>query len=140
MLDSDLATLYGVMTGRLNEQVKRNRRRFPKDFAFQLTQEEFGVLMSQNAISNTGRGGRRKPPWVFTERDLKLNRAAIPLRHERPPARPRGSPRDHFPGGVASIAPSGLAKAPAGSSTKPIFEIFAEPLGSPSMPDSGFQK
>ncbi len=45
MLDSDLAALYGVMTGRLNEQVKRNQRRFPEDFAFRLTREEFGALM-----------------------------------------------------------------------------------------------
>ncbi len=64
MLDSDLAELYGVTTGCLNEQVKRNVRRFPDDFAFQLTSEEFEALISQNAISNSGRGGRRKLPWV----------------------------------------------------------------------------
>jgi hypothetical protein len=63
MLDSDLARLYGVTTGRLNEQVTRNRERFPDDFAFQLTQQEFTSLISQTAISNTG---RRKRPWVFT--------------------------------------------------------------------------
>ena len=67
MLDSDLARRYGVTTSRLNEQVSRNRDRFPEDFAYQLTQKEFTSLMSQIAISNTGRGGRRKPPWVFTE-------------------------------------------------------------------------
>ncbi len=72
MLDSDLAALYGVVTGRLNEQVKRNRRRFPEDFAFQLTQEEFNSLTSQIAISNAGRGGRRKPPWVFTEQGVAM--------------------------------------------------------------------
>ncbi len=72
MLDSDLAALYGVMTGRLNEQVKRNSRRFPGDFAFQLAPEEFKALMSQNAISNAGRGGRRKPPWVFTEQGVAM--------------------------------------------------------------------
>ncbi|MCP3956903.1 MAG: ORF6N domain-containing protein [bacterium] len=72
MLDSDLAALYGVMTGRLNEQVKRNQRRFPEDFAFRLTREEFGALMSQNAISNRGRGGRRKPPWAFTEQGVAM--------------------------------------------------------------------
>lgn len=55
MLDSDLARLYGVPTFRLNEQVRRNRDRFPKDFAFQLTLQEFRALISQNAISNTGR-------------------------------------------------------------------------------------
>jgi phage regulator Rha-like protein len=67
MLDSDLAIIYGVPTMRLNEQFKRNRQRFPADFAFQLTQEEFSALISQFAISKKGRGGRRKLPWVFTE-------------------------------------------------------------------------
>jgi hypothetical protein len=66
MLDSDLAELYGVSTGRLNEQVKRNINRFPEDFAFQLTEREFEILMSQNAISSSGHGGRRKLPWAFT--------------------------------------------------------------------------
>src|SRR5437773_12532759 len=67
MLDSDLARIYGVSTMRLNEQFKRNRGRFPEDFAFQLTDEEFGALISQIAISKKGRGGRRTLPWVFTE-------------------------------------------------------------------------
>lgn len=67
MLDSDLAAVYGVPTMRLNEQFKRNRQRFPADFAFQLTPEEFAALISQIAISKRGRGGRRKLPWVFTE-------------------------------------------------------------------------
>ncbi len=62
MLDSDLADLYGVPTERLNEQVKRNADRFPRDFAFQLTNEEYSSLMSQIAISKKGRGGRRKLP------------------------------------------------------------------------------
>ncbi len=60
MLDSDLAKLYGVTTSRLNEQVTRNRTRFPGDFAYQLTQQEFTALMSHIAISKGGRGGRRK--------------------------------------------------------------------------------
>lgn len=67
MLDSDLAVIYGVPTMRLNEQFKRNRHRFPEDFAFQLTTGEWAALISQIAISKTGRGGRRKLPWVFTE-------------------------------------------------------------------------
>ena len=66
MLDSDLAAIYGVSTMRLNEQFKRNRQRFPADFAFQLTSEEFANLISQIAISSS-HGGRRKLPWVFTE-------------------------------------------------------------------------
>lgn len=64
MLDEDLAGLYQVPTGRLNEQVKRNKGRFPKDFMFQLTEDEFKNLMSQNAISRWG--GRRKMPSAFT--------------------------------------------------------------------------
>jgi hypothetical protein len=66
ILDSDLARLYGVTTTRLNEQVKRNPDRFPPDFMFSLSQQEFAVLISQNATSK-GRGGRRKLPNVFTE-------------------------------------------------------------------------
>lgn len=72
MLDSELAKLYGVTTGRLNEQLSRNKDRFPDDFAFQLTQQEFTALISQNAISKTGRGGRRKRPWVFTEHGVAM--------------------------------------------------------------------
>ncbi len=66
MLDSDLARVYGVSTMRLNEQVKRNRDRFPQNFAFALTPQEFTNLISQFAISSS-HGGRRKLPWVFTE-------------------------------------------------------------------------
>ena len=67
LLDEDLAALYGVTTGRLNEAVKRNVSRFPADFMFQLTAAEHTALISQIAISKRGRGGRRKLPWVFTE-------------------------------------------------------------------------
>jgi hypothetical protein len=66
ILDSDLARLYGVTTSRLNEQVKRNPDRFPPDFMFRLSRQEFTALISQNATSK-GRGGRRKLPYVFTE-------------------------------------------------------------------------
>ena len=65
MLDSDLAKLYGVKVKRLNEQVKRNKRRFPDDFMYQLTKEEVVNLKSQNATSSWG--GVRKLPYVFTE-------------------------------------------------------------------------
>ena len=67
MLDSDLAEVYGVTTKRLLEQFKRNAKRFPRDFAFQVDAEEFAHLRSQFATSNVGRGGRRHLPWVFTE-------------------------------------------------------------------------
>jgi hypothetical protein len=69
MLDADLAELYGVPTGRLNEQVKRNIDRFPPDFMFQLNAREHDSLRSQFAISKEtlGRGGRRYLPYVFTE-------------------------------------------------------------------------
>jgi hypothetical protein len=65
LLDADLATLYGVETRRLNEQVRRNIERFPKDFIFELTAEEFANLKSQFATSSWG--GRRKRPLAFTE-------------------------------------------------------------------------
>jgi hypothetical protein len=67
MLDSDLAKIYGVSTMRLNEQLRRNLKRFPSDFAFQLTREEFKALISQFAISKKGRGGRRTLPWGLRE-------------------------------------------------------------------------
>jgi hypothetical protein len=67
ILDSDLARLYGVTTARLNEQVKRNLDRFPLDFMFHLTKEEWESLISQVATSKSGRGGRRKLPSAFTE-------------------------------------------------------------------------
>lgn len=66
ILDEHLAALYGVETRRLNEQVKRNRDRFPGDFMYQLTLREFGDLKSQFATSSQW-GGRRKPPYAFTE-------------------------------------------------------------------------
>ena len=66
MLDSDLAAIYGTSTMRLNEQFKRNRKRFPDDFAFVLKREEFTNLISQNAISRS-HGGRRTLPVAFTE-------------------------------------------------------------------------
>ncbi len=59
MLDRDLATIYGVPTFRFNEAVRRNIKRFPEDFMFQLTREEVEILISQNAMSKPGRGGRR---------------------------------------------------------------------------------
>jgi len=67
MLDSDLAQLYGIKTFRFNEAVKRNRNRFPDDFMFQLTASEHADLISQIAMSKTGRGGRRTHPYAFTE-------------------------------------------------------------------------
>lgn len=70
MLDEDLAELYGVETRRLNEQVKRNKDRFPEDFMFALTEDEFGDLKSQNATSSWG--GRRKLPNAFTEHGVLM--------------------------------------------------------------------
>ena len=65
MLDSDLAAIYGVSTKRLNEQVKRNLKRFPADFMFQLTAKETAALRSQIATSSS-HGGRRSHPYAFT--------------------------------------------------------------------------
>jgi phage regulator Rha-like protein len=72
MLDSDLAELYGVSTKRLNEQVKRNRARFPGDFMFQLTVSETEILRSQFATSKKGGGGRRYLPYAFTEQGVAM--------------------------------------------------------------------
>jgi len=67
MLDADLAALYGVPTKVLNQAVRRNTDRFPEDFMFQLTDEEFENLRSQFVTSKQGRGGRRYLPYAFTE-------------------------------------------------------------------------
>ena len=67
VLDSDLASLYGVSTGRLNEQVRRNQRRFPVDFSFPLTRAESDRMISQIAISSRKKRNWRKPPLVYTE-------------------------------------------------------------------------
>ena len=72
MLDSDLAHLYGVTAGRLNEAVKRNEDRFPSDFMFQLTKQEFEHLKSQIAISSSKWGGRRHAPYAFTEQGVAM--------------------------------------------------------------------
>jgi hypothetical protein len=70
MLDKDLAEMYGVETKRLIEQVNRNALRFPPEFMFRLTNEEFEVLRSQFATSK--RGGRRYAPYVFTEHGILM--------------------------------------------------------------------
>lgn len=82
MLDRDLAEMYGVVTGHLNQAVKRNLRRFPDDFMFQITVEEYETLISQFVISNLrsqfvtskkeARGGARKLPYVFTEQGVAM--------------------------------------------------------------------
>jgi hypothetical protein len=70
MIDRDLAELYQVETKRLNEQVKRNLKRFPEDFMFQLNEKELEILKSQNATSSWG--GTRKLPFVFTEQGVAM--------------------------------------------------------------------
>lgn len=70
MIDEDLAGMYNVETKRLNEQVKRNIKRFPKDFMFSLNQKEVEILKSQNATSRWG--GRRKLPNAFTEQGVAM--------------------------------------------------------------------
>jgi DNA-binding PadR family transcriptional regulator len=71
MLDADLARLYGVTTGNLNKAVKRNQRRFPGDFIFQLTEKETENLIFQSGRSK-GRGGRRHRPYAFTEQGVAM--------------------------------------------------------------------
>lgn len=81
MVDSDLADLYCVETKVFNQAVKRNLARFPADFMFQLTEEEFEALRSQTVTSNEGRGGRRFLPYVFTEQGVAMLSSV--LRSER---------------------------------------------------------
>ena len=72
MLDSDLAELYEVETKQLNRQVRRNEGRFPLDFMFQLTPEEYQSLKCQIGTSKIGRGGRSWRPYVFTENGVAM--------------------------------------------------------------------
>lgn len=115
ILDFDLADLYGVVTGRLNEQVRRNRDRFPADFMFQLTAAEAMALRSQTAMSKPGRGGRRHPPLAFTEHGAisaaPVSRRSGPITWRARPA-PRGAPA---PGPRHARGPSSGGRACAGS-------------------------
>ena len=73
LLDGELAKLYGVTTFNLNKAVKRNVKRFPEDFMFQLTKEEAERLRFQSGISKpSGRGGRRYLPYAFTEQGVAM--------------------------------------------------------------------
>jgi len=72
MLDDDLASMYGVETRVLVQAVKRNAKRFPPDFMFQLSRDEFEALRSQLGLSSSGRGGRRYPPHAFTEQGVAM--------------------------------------------------------------------
>jgi ORF6N domain len=72
MLDADLAQLYGVETRVLVQAVKRNLARFPEDFMFQLSADEFVNLRSQSVISSAGHGGRRTAPYAFTEQGVAM--------------------------------------------------------------------
>ena len=76
MLDSELAKLYGVATGQLKRAVRRNKDRFPHDFMFQLTPEEFKILRCQFGISK-GRGGTRYMPFAFTEQGVSMLSAVL---------------------------------------------------------------
>jgi hypothetical protein len=81
ILDTDLAELYGVEVRHLNQQAKRNAKRFPLAFRFQLSAHEFKILRSQNVISSEGHGGIRYLPYVFTEHGTIM--AATVLNSER---------------------------------------------------------
>jgi hypothetical protein len=94
MLDSDLAELYGVQTKVLVQSVKRNLTRFPQDFMFQLTADEFAVLRSQIVTSNTGQGGRRTAPCAFTEQGAAMLSPVL------------GSPRAPKEGGRPALHPT----------------------------------
>ena len=81
ILDTDLAELYGVQVRHLNQQAKRNAKRFPPAFRFQLSSHELKILKSQNVISSKGHGGARYLPYVFTEHGAIM--AATVLNSER---------------------------------------------------------
>jgi hypothetical protein len=81
MLDADLSGLYGVKTRVLVQAVQRNRERFPDDFMFRLTREEFDNLKSQSAMPSSGWGGRRSLPYAFTEQGVAMPSSV--LRSER---------------------------------------------------------
>ena len=81
MLDRDLSAIYGVETKRLNEQVKRNIERFPDDFMFQLTKEEFEEWKSQFATSKSITMGARKLPYAFTENGVAMLSTSFPNSH-----------------------------------------------------------
>ena len=81
ILDQDLAALYGVGTRDLNKALARNRRRFPEDFTFRITKNEWHRLMFQIGTSKKGRGGRRKLPIAFTEHGVAM--AANLLKSDR---------------------------------------------------------
>lgn len=72
MLDRDLAELYGVETRVLKQAVRRNIKRFPDDFMFQLSKEEFVNWRSQNVMSNADKMGLRYPPFAFTEQGVAM--------------------------------------------------------------------
>lgn len=73
ILDRDLSKLYQVETRMLNQKVKRNIERFPIDFCFQMTEEEFLIWKSQNVMSENDKIGLRRPPYVFTEQGIGYN-------------------------------------------------------------------
>lgn len=75
LLDADLAALYGVETRALVQAVQRNPARFPGDFMFRLTKEEFAALRSQIVISKPGRGGRRALPYAYRTPTVRLHGA-----------------------------------------------------------------
>src|SRR6201987_4098566 len=81
ILDRDLAQLYGVEVRQLNQQAKRNAKRFPPAFRFQLSTHELKILRSQNVISSEGHGGSRYLPYAFTEHGAIM--AATVLNSER---------------------------------------------------------
>jgi len=81
MIDRDIAGLYGVELRMLNQAVKRNIERFPEDFMFQLTQDEWDILRSHFVISRYNHGGRRYAPYVFTEHGVAMLSSVINSKH-----------------------------------------------------------
>ena len=137
LLEEDLARLYGVEIRELVQAVKRDPKRFPKDFMLQLNAAEWSALRSQIVISKTRRGGRRYAPYAFTEqgctirqRRLKGRRKAI--NHSMPAsdapiarARPGSAPRDPVPVQRRGAKPSAPQAAEAWFPTAPQLPRFS---------------
>lgn len=114
VLDFQLAAIFDVRTGVFNQAIKRNLKRFPTEWAFQLSSDEFDDLISQNVISRGEWGGRRKLPWAFTEHGVVM--AASVLRSDRATAvlqmvvevfvQTRRSTEQKQPGGVKAVLKS----------------------------------
>ena len=143
LFDNDLASLYGVTTANLNKAVKRNLERFPDDFMFQLSATEMANLTFQSGISSAGHGGRRTPPYSFTEQgvamlssvlssvravqvNIAIMRAFVQLRELAASNRVLAKRLDDLENGVIGVKPTQFTNGVIG--VKPTQFISQEPF------------